>query len=314
MRLGHVDVPHESDPREPVRLRGEMGDSATPAVARGVATSPVDDAARIADQSSMPDAEHDRKSAHFGRVHVIPVPQGPPVPWNFADVAYRAFEIVLALIGLSVGFPVMLATAIVIRIDSPGPALFFHKRPARSVRGRGRDLVGRTDLIPPPGGYVPDALYYVPSYFTLIKFRTMHHDARTRFPALYAYKFTKENFHSQLPTLKEDPRVTRAGRVLRKLSVDELPNLWSVLIGDMGLVGPRPEAPETLQYYTPEEMIKFSFKPGITGLAQVGGRGLLNWGQTIALDLEYIRTRSVALDLKIILLTIKRVLTRHGAF
>jgi lipopolysaccharide/colanic/teichoic acid biosynthesis glycosyltransferase len=102
--------------------------------------------------------------------------------------------------------------------------------------------------------------------------------------------------------------------LLRTLSVDELPNLWSVLIGDMRLVGPRPEAPEVLQYYTPEEMIKFTLKPGITGLAQVGGRGLLNWGETLALDLQYVRTRSIALDLKIILLTIKRVVTRDGAF
>ena len=113
---------------------------------------------------------------------------------------------------------------------------------------------------------------------------------------------------------QNDPRVTRAGRILRKLSLDELPNLWSVLIGDMSLVGPRPEAPEVLQYYTPEEMTKFLVKPGITGLAQTGGRGLLNWGETLALDLEYVRTRSIALDLRIILLTIKRVVTRHGAF
>jgi lipopolysaccharide/colanic/teichoic acid biosynthesis glycosyltransferase len=102
--------------------------------------------------------------------------------------------------------------------------------------------------------------------------------------------------------------------VLRRLSLDELPNLWSVVIGEMSLVGPRPEAPEVLQYYTPEEMTKFTFRPGITGLAQISGRGLLNWGETLALDLEYVRTRSVALDLKIILLTIWRVLTRHGAF
>ena len=111
----------------------------------------------------------------------------------------------------------------------------------------------------------------------------MYADARTRFPAYYAYKFSHENFHSQFPTIRDDPRVTRAGRLLRKLSIDELPNLWSVVKGDMALVGPRPEAPEVLQYYTPEEMVKFTLKPGITGLAQISGRGLLNWGETIAL-------------------------------
>ena len=84
--------------------------------------------------------------------------------------------------------------------------------------------------------------------------------------------------------------------------------------GNMRLVGPRPEAPEVLQYYTPEEMYKFACKPGITGLAQVNGRGFLNWGETLAWDLQYIRTRSVALDLKIIVETIKHIFTRRGAF
>jgi len=169
-------------------------------------------------------------------------------------------------------------------------------------------------LNPPPGGYEPDTMYYVPNYFTLAKFRTMYHDAKARFPEFYAYKFAQGEFHQQFPTIRYDPRVTRVGRILRKFSIDELPNLWSVLIGDMRLVGPRPEAPEVLQYYSPEEMYKFACTPGITGLAQINGRGLLNWGETLRWDLQYIRTRSVALDLKIILLTLTRVLTRRGAF
>src|SRR5216110_364639 len=142
----------------------------------------------------------------------------------------------------------------------------------------------------------------------------MYSDARTRFPELYAYRFAPGEFHRHYPTMRYDPRVTRAGRILRKLSIDELPNLWSVLVGDMRLVGPRPEAPEVLQYYTPEEMYKFAYKPGITGLAQVNGRGFLNWGETLAWDLRYIRTRSTALDLKIILLTLRNLITRRGAF
>jgi lipopolysaccharide/colanic/teichoic acid biosynthesis glycosyltransferase len=250
----------------------------------------------------------------FGRLHIIPADQRGSSPQSISRAVYRVFEIVLALIGLIVGLPLILITAVMVRVDSPGAALFRHKRPARSVCMRGRDLMGRPDFIPPPGDYRPDAQYYVPSYFTLVKLRTMYADARTRFPAYYAYRFSQENFHSQLPTIRDDPRVTRAGRLLRRLSIDELPNLWSVVKGDMALVGPRPEAPEVLQYYTPEEMVKFTLKPGITGLAQIGGRGLLNWGETIALDLEYVRTRSVSLDLKIIMLTILRVVTRHGAF
>jgi lipopolysaccharide/colanic/teichoic acid biosynthesis glycosyltransferase len=87
-----------------------------------------------------------------------------------------------------------------------------------------------------------------------------------------------------------------------------------VLIGDMRLVGPRPEAPEVLRYYTTEEMYKFAYKPGVTGLAQINGRGFLNWGETLAWDLEYVRKRSIVLDLKIILLTLKHVIARRGAF
>ena len=103
--------------------------------------------------------------------------------------------------------------------------------------------------------------------------------------------------------------------MLRKLTLDELPNLWCVLVGDMRLVGPRPELPEIPQYYeTADEMYKFACKPGITGLAQINGRGLLNWGETLAWDLEYVRTRSIRLDLKIIFLTLWYVIVRRGAF
>ena len=179
---------------------------------------------------------------------------------------------------------------------------------------RGRDLEGRLDLEPPPGGYESDRFYYVPSYFRLAKFRTMYSDARSRFPELYAYNFAAEEFHQQYGTHRNDPRVTRIGGILRKFSVDELPNLWSVLVGDMRLVGPRAEAPEVLRYYSADEMYKFACKPGVTGLAQVNGRGLLNWGETLAWDLKYVRTRSVWLDLKIILVTLKCVTLRWGAF
>ncbi len=249
----------------------------------------------------------------LGRLHAVPVRDVAASRW-LVEAVYRGFEILVALTGLLVGLPLMLIAAAVIRCDSPGPVLFFHQRPGRSTAVRGRDLKGRTDLHPPPGGFEADRLYYVPSYFTLVKFRTMYNDARTRFPQFYAYNFTPEEFHRQYPTIQRDPRVTRAGRVLRMTSLDELPNLWSVLAGHLRLAGPRPEAPEVLQYYTPEDMYKFAYKPGITGLAQINGRGLLNWGETLDWDLQYVRTRSVGLDLKIIFMTLKQVITRHGAF
>jgi lipopolysaccharide/colanic/teichoic acid biosynthesis glycosyltransferase len=251
---------------------------------------------------------------HHGQVHVVPAQDFVGSSGWLAETLYRIVEITASAIGLVASLPILLIAAVLVRYESPGPILFLHRRPARSVLRYGRDLGGRVDLVPPAGGFEPDALYLVPSYFTLIKFRTMYADSRTRFPELYRYSFTETNFHQQFPTPHPDPRVTRVGRILRKLSVDELPNLWSVVIGDIRLVGPRPEAPEVLQYYTPQEMYKFACKPGITGLAQINGRGLLTWGETLAWDLKYVRTRSVSLDLKIIVLTLWKVVTRFGAF
>lgn len=260
------------------------------------------------------EAQHPPAAMPLGKAYAVPVSDLAPRSGWLAEAAYRVFEILVALFGLVLGLPLVVIAAILVRWDSPGPALFLHKRPGRSTIARGRDLEGRTDLAAPPGGYDPDAYYHVPSYFILPKLRTMYSDARLRFPNLYSYQFSPGEFHKQFPTLRDDPRVTRVGRILRKLSVDELPNLWCVLLGDIRLVGPRPEASEVLRYYTPDEMYKFVCKPGITGLAQINGRGLLNWGETIAWDLQYVRSRSVMLDLKILLITLKRVLTRRGAF
>src|SRR5579872_2476523 len=109
-----------------------------------------------------------------GRIHAIPVSDAPPKAGGLAEAAYCGFEIAASLIGLMVGLPIMLIIAVIIRLDSPGPVLFFMRRPARFALAPGREIVGRADLVPPPGGYDPDALYYVPKYFTLVKFRTMY--------------------------------------------------------------------------------------------------------------------------------------------
>jgi lipopolysaccharide/colanic/teichoic acid biosynthesis glycosyltransferase len=282
---------------------------------------PTDDpsgAAIVLEQRSPPAPEAGAGTpaslTNYGKVHAVPVRDIVGSSGRWAEVVYRSVEMLVASIGLTLGLPIILIEAALIRWDSPGPVLFFHKRPGRSIKLRGRELEGRTDLLSPPGGYEPDGLYYVPSYFRLVKFRTMHHDARILFPDFYSYKFAPGEFRRQRTTYERDPRVTRIGGILRKLSVDELPNLWNVLVGDMRLVGPRPEAPEVLQYYTVEEMYKFACKPGITGLAQINGRGLLTWGEVLAWDLKYVRTRSVRLDLKIILTTLRYVISRHGAF
>ena len=227
---------------------------------------------------------------------------------------YRIFEIVVSLIGLAASIPFMLLQGLIIRLDSPGAPLFVQRRMGQSAMAHGRDLKNRSDVRKPEEGFDPNALYYVPRTFRFLKFRTMYHDARTRFPELYKYSYRPEEFRAQCFKKDADPRVTRIGRYLRRLTIDELPNLWSVLIGDMRLVGPRPEIPEVVCYYRPEDMYKFSVKPGITGLAQINGRGLLNWGETLAWDLEYVRVRTVRLDLKIICKTLWLVVSRHGAF
>jgi len=249
-----------------------------------------------------------------GKMHVVPVRDIVGSSSRLVEAVYRVFEILLTLICLVVALPIMLIEAALICWDSPGPALFFQMRLGHSATMRGRDLEGRIDLRPPPGGYEPDTLYYVPTYFRFVKFRSMYHDAKRRFPGLYAYSYGPGELHRQYTADVNDPRLTRIGRILRKLSLDELPNLWCVLLGHMRLVGPRPEAPEFVQHYAPEEMYKFAVRPGITGLFQTNGRGLLTWGEQLYWDLQYIRTRSVGLDLKIILLTLKQVILRRGAF
>lgn len=232
-----------------------------------------------------------------------------------ATALYRAFEFTAALLALVVSLPIIVLEAIYIRLDSPGPALFFQQRYGRSRIVRGSELVGRTDIMPATGRFEPDKLYHVPTIFRFVKFRTMYVDARERYPELYRYEFeSHEAFRAAYYKLDNDPRVTRAGRWLRKSTLDELPNFWNVVTGKIALVGPRPENPVYLPYYSAEEMAKFTVRPGITGLAVINGRGELPIGGQIDWDLAYVRQRSVLLDLKTLFATAWMVVTRRGAF
>jgi lipopolysaccharide/colanic/teichoic acid biosynthesis glycosyltransferase len=114
--------------------------------------------------------------------------------------------------------------------------------------------------------------------------------------------------------MREDPRITRVGRWLRKTSLDELPQLINVLRGEMSLVGPRPPLPREVARYSPHELGRLAVKPGITGLWQVSGRSQLSWEQMVELDLEYIRRFSVAGDVVILLRTLPAVISMRGAY
>jgi lipopolysaccharide/colanic/teichoic acid biosynthesis glycosyltransferase len=162
----------------------------------------------------------------------------------------------------------------------------------------------------------------------------MYADSRERFPDLYKYEHTEEELH-RLPIkvlvgqkdmyrpdreganpgqeFTEDPRVTWIGRLLRRSSLDELPNFINVLRGDMHLVGPRPDIFENILYYPEHHLKKLNVRPGITGLAQIMGRGRLSFYKTNELDVEYVRRRSLLLDLKILLKTIPAALWGKGA-
>jgi len=111
---------------------------------------------------------------------------------------------------------------------------------------------------------------------------------------------------------RDDPRVTRAGRLLRRSSLDELPNLVNVLRGEMAIVGPRPTIPAQVDDYTPRQRRRHEVRPGLTGLAQVQGRAGIPWAERIELDVEYVERRSAALDLRILARTARLLLTGHG--
>jgi lipopolysaccharide/colanic/teichoic acid biosynthesis glycosyltransferase len=238
-----------------------------------------------------------------------------PLGVRVADAIYRAFEISVALVALLVTLPIMALEALIIRLDSPGPALFLHRRAGRMIPRRGRELMGRADLKPPEEGFEPDKLYWVPTTFRFVKFRTMHEDAVQSYPELYwwHHEIDPEEFPKKYYQIKNDPRLTRVGRWLRKTTLDELPNFWNVLTGEIRLVGPRPEHRELLTYYTEEQLLKFTVPPGITCLSMVHGRGELTVSEKIDLDLEYVKNRSILLDLKILARTFAVVLSRKGA-
>jgi lipopolysaccharide/colanic/teichoic acid biosynthesis glycosyltransferase len=203
--------------------------------------------------------------------------------------ACRALDVAVSAVLLLLLLPVFLALAAAIRLDSRGRAIYRQRR------------VGR-DLDP----------------FTVNKFRTMHSGAGHETHRQYVIGLiegqgdtpeTESNFFK----MANDERVTRVGRFLRKSSLDELPQLWNVLRGDMSLVGPRPPIPYEVEHYPPHWFDRFAVKPGMTGLWQVSGRSELTLEEMIALDIEYARSRSLWLNVKILARTVPVVLIGRGA-
>lgn len=196
-------------------------------------------------------------------------------------VAKRLFDIIIAGLLLVASAPLMLLLALMVRLDSPGPILFRQER------------VGMEG-----------------TPFAMLKFRSMVLDAEDRLGDLTGLN----EGNGVLFKIRNDPRVTRVGRFLRKYSLDELPQLFNILVGSMSLVGPRPPLPREVEAYEHDVRRRLLVKPGLTGLWQVSGRSNLSWQDSVRLDLYYVENWSLAGDLVIILRTIRAVFHSTGAY
>jgi lipopolysaccharide/colanic/teichoic acid biosynthesis glycosyltransferase len=209
-------------------------------------------------------------------------------PWA-AQVVRRGLDIAIAGLVLLVAAPVLLAIMLIIKLDSRGPAIFRQRR------------IGLNELP-----------------FTVHKFRTMYAEADATPHREYIAELVNGAAANQaddgqaLFKLAVDDRVTPVGRFLRKTSIDELPQLWNVLRGEMSLVGPRPVVPYELEHYSADQFRRFAVKPGLTGLWQVSGRNETTYTEMVDLDLEYVDRRSLTLDLSILLKTFPVVIERKG--
>jgi exopolysaccharide biosynthesis polyprenyl glycosylphosphotransferase len=202
----------------------------------------------------------------------------------------RLFDLVIASLLIVALLPVLIVCAVLVWRSSPGPVIF--RQPRVGVRGR---------------------------EFMFLKFRSMRVDADPALHRDYVAKFINGQAEQQQAAngsmfkLVEDPRVTPIGSFLRRTSLDELPQLFNVVRGNMSLVGPRPPIPYELEHYRPEHLRRLAVKPGITGLWQVSGRSHTTFEEMVALDLEYIRRASFLTDLRLLIRTIPVVFAQHGA-
>ena len=200
------------------------------------------------------------------------------------QLSSRALDVVVAGVLLVLLAPVLVAIAVAIRIDSGLPIIYACQRLGRDGR-----------------------------LITVLKFRTMRDGSHGRLEELLTADEERRLEYGITRKLRDDPRCTRVGRLLRRASLDELPQLWNVLIGDMTLVGPRPYFPDELAG-RPEGIEIISVRPGMTGLWQVSGRSDRTFEERLSLEITYVRTRSLALDSSIAWRTLGAVVSGRGAY
>lgn len=231
----------------------------------------------------------------------ITIPIGHLSPVGMA--AKRTIDIVGAAILLVVLSPLLLAVAIAVKVSSPGPVLFRQERlGGRLVRNGANSL-------------------WTLRTFSMLKFRTMQHGTKDSFHREAAKAFISGNADTvhQMGApegtfkMTHDKRITRVGHLLRRWSLDELPQLLNVLRGHMSLVGPRPALPYEVTEYQPRHLLRFGAKPGMSGLWQVMGRSQLSFEEMVKLDTEYAKNQSVVLDLRILAKTFTVVFSGKGS-
>jgi lipopolysaccharide/colanic/teichoic acid biosynthesis glycosyltransferase len=250
--------------------------------ARGTHHANASLATNVAERAFAPVRDQSRPIARPSAEAAAVVGHLPRVaPWQAA--AKRTLDVVGSATGLLLAAPLLVILAFAIRVDSGGRVLFVQRRIGRYGRS-----------------------------FPCYKLRTMCVDAEARLNDDRTLRATYEANGYKLP-VDCDPRVTRFGRFLRATSLDELPQLWNVLRGDMSLVGPRPVVPEELAHYGAARDVLLSVRPGITGAWAVQGRSSVNYPERADIELTYVRSWTVAEDLRILGRTVGAVLQQHGA-
>ena len=197
------------------------------------------------------------------------------------NIVKRIIDILLSFVGLIVLSPIFLLIGIIVKIDSRGPVFFLHKR----IGKNGREI-------------------------KIYKFRTMHKNAEEmiRDFSEEQMKEFEENYK-----LKDDPRITKVGKILRKTSLDELPQILNILKGELSIIGPRPVVTSELEKYGPNKNKLLSVKPGLTGYWQANGRSSTTYEERMDMELYYVDNRSLWLDIKLFFKTIISVIKKEGA-